>query len=1021
MRVLLLSFLSLAFFTLCAQSDFQYTPSEVVDGRVYQLLSFDSNLSAADHKRLASADIRLLGYRGDKTYLASLPAVSDLSTRFVGLDVQDVAALEVSQKMTIDKEAIPEYARDGADILVAVHYIEEVGHQRVIRKVEKAGYKVLESREGSPFLTLAIPPGELDALAAAPYLLAVELVPPPPVKEDRLGRNLHRVNKLSPVNGLGLDFNGSGVNLMVRDDGAVFDHIDFAGRMNQDFSGGSRGDHGDGVAGIMTGAGNLDPEFTGMAYGSDFWVIDYVSSFMDETMELVDADDIRVTNSSYSDGCNRGYTINTRTVDQQVYDNPQLMHVFSAGNDGRSDCGYGAGAGWGNITGGHKIGKNVIAVANLDPFGNVVGSSSRGPTQDGRLKPDIAANGFQHVSTAEEFDYMVFGGTSAAAPVVAGVMGILHQVYDEQYGEVGDAALLKSIMLNTANDAGAHGPDFLYGWGVANAYRAVRALQAEQYVEIEISQDDEIVIPIEVPDNTYAVKVMTYWPDPESFTTSNVLINDLNTELVGASETYMPFVLDYTPAVSNLAAEATRGVDSVNNVEQIEIINPAAGRYDLNITGHRVPMESARAYVTWEFISNDIEILYPSGGEHLTAGDVSYITWDAGGDDERFTVDLVFSNDSVRTLGSRSGNTRMLSWNPGRDYVDDAKIRITRGSQVVEGDSTFVIADRVEDLSLSTDGNTLLWDVIEGATTYNVYALIDKYMEVVATVDAAVYEIPVDGVARRRWVAVSPVFTDGREGMRSRAINTREPLVPTFVNADNDEPCEGVPTIFEATTNLQNVEHRWAFGNRATPSEAVGAGPHSVVYSRDGRASGRYFLSDEFGEESILFRMEVGAVPEIDDIEADEVEPQRYAFTADTDNADSFLWNFDDGSTSEEEEPIHTFTDPGTYEVTLTASSKCGEVTETIDIEVIIVSINETAPLDELVLSPNPTDGAFDVALPAGITDAVVELYSQDGKLITTQACGQAVCRLVAPLAGTYTVLVRTGDERVSKSIQVIR
>lgn len=1021
MRVLLLSLFAIVSICLQAQSASSFSDRDVIDGRVYQVLSFDHNLSSADHKRLAAADIHLIGYRGDQSYLASIPAVSDLATRFVGLGVEDVTSLRAVDKISIDKEAIPAYAMEEDKVLVAVHYIEEVGHDRVLGLVERSGYSVLESHASSPFLTLAVPLADLDKLAMAPYIITVELVPPPAEKEDRLGRNLHRVNKLSPVNGLGLDYNGRGVNLMVRDDGAVFDHIDFAGRMNQDFSGGSRGDHGDGVAGIMTGAGNLDPEFTGMAYGSDFWVIDYVSSFLDETMDLVDADDIRVTNSSYSDGCNRGYTVNTRNVDRQVFDNPQLMHVFSAGNDGRSDCGYGAGAGWGNITGGHKIGKNVIAVANLDPFGNVVGSSSRGPTQDGRLKPDIAANGFQHVSTAEDFDYMVFGGTSAAAPVVAGVMGILHQVHDEQYGEVGDAALLKAIMLNTATDAGAHGPDFLYGWGVANAYRAVRALQAEQYVEVGIQQDEQLTIPITVPDNTYAVKVMTYWPDPESVRSTDVLVNDINTELTGGGETYMPFVLDYTPTVSSLSAEATTGIDSVNNVEQIEIINPAAGTYDLVVTGSRVPMDSARCYVTWEFISDDIEILYPSGGEHLTAGEVSYITWDAGGDDERFNVELVFSNDSVRTLGSRSGSTRMLSWNPGRDYADDVKIRITRGSQVAESDSTFIIADRPRDLALSADGNTLMWGAIDGATSYNVYALVDKYMEVIATVDSPMYEIPVDGVARRRWVSVSPVFGDGREGMRSPAINTREPLIPTFVNSDNDQPCEGVPTIFEATTSLTGVEHRWAFGNRADPSEAVGPGPHAVVYSRDGRASGRYFLADEFGEESILFRMEVGAVPEIDDLEVEEVDPQTFSFTADTDNADSYLWNFDDGTTSEEESPTHTFSDPGTYEVTLTASSNCGEVTEVIIVEVIVVSTDETTPLSDLVLAPNPTDGAFDVALPSGIADAIVELYSQDGKLVTSQVCSTSNCRLVAPLSGTYTVVVRTDGEQVSKSLQVIR
>ena len=84
--------------------------------------------------------------------------------------------------------------------------------------------------------------------------------------------------------------------------------------------------------------------------------------------------------------CNSGYTTLARQLDQQVHDRAQLTHVFSAGNSGSTDCGYGAGSGWGNITGGHKAGKNVIAVGNLSHTDALAGSSSRGPAEDGRYK-----------------------------------------------------------------------------------------------------------------------------------------------------------------------------------------------------------------------------------------------------------------------------------------------------------------------------------------------------------------------------------------------------------------------------------------------------------------------------------------------------------------------------------------------------------------------------------------------------------------------------------------------------------
>ncbi|HAT63249.1 MAG TPA: peptidase S8, partial [Flavobacteriaceae bacterium] len=159
---------------------------------------------------------------------------------------------------------------------------------------------------------------------------------------------------------------------------------------------------------IMAGAGNLNPDMRGMAAGSDVYVVDYVSNFLDsETVTLINSGDVQITNSSYSNGCNAGYTTITQTVDTQILTTPSLLHVFSAGNSNNNNCGYGAGSQWGNITGGHKQGKNVIATANVFFNGTLVGSSSRGPAHDGRIKPDIAANGQNQNSTNENNTYQV--------------------------------------------------------------------------------------------------------------------------------------------------------------------------------------------------------------------------------------------------------------------------------------------------------------------------------------------------------------------------------------------------------------------------------------------------------------------------------------------------------------------------------------------------------------------------------------------------------------------------------------
>jgi subtilisin family serine protease len=191
----------------------------------------------------------------------------------------------------------------------------------------------------------------------------------------------------------------------------------------------------------------------GMAAESNLYVVNYQANFLDSaTQTYINDGSVQVTNSSYSNGCNDGYTTITQTVDTQANDIPTLLHVFSAGNSNNNDCGYGAGNQWGNITGGHKQGKNVIATANVFFDGSLVGSSSRGPAHDGRIKPDIAANGQNQNSTDENNTYQSFGGTSGAAPGIAGISAQLYEAYgDLNGGNLPPSALIKASLLNTAS------------------------------------------------------------------------------------------------------------------------------------------------------------------------------------------------------------------------------------------------------------------------------------------------------------------------------------------------------------------------------------------------------------------------------------------------------------------------------------------------------------------------------------------------------------------------------------------
>mgnify|MGYP000642765469 CR=1 FL=1 len=102
-----------------------------------------------------------------------------------------------------------------------------------------------------------------------------------------------------------------------------------------------------------------------MAHGAEVLVYDHNNSNFNLVPALVASNDLTITSKSYSNGTNAGYTTLARQLDQQIRQDTALIHVFSAGN---------AGSGWSTITGGHKQGKNVVAVGNLTYIDDIANS-----------------------------------------------------------------------------------------------------------------------------------------------------------------------------------------------------------------------------------------------------------------------------------------------------------------------------------------------------------------------------------------------------------------------------------------------------------------------------------------------------------------------------------------------------------------------------------------------------------------------------------------------------------------------
>lgn len=137
--------------------------------------------------------------------------------------------------------------------------------------------------------------------------------------------------------------------------------------------------------------------------------------------------------------------------------------VSSVGNQGSG------GLGWPGVTA-PADGDSVIAVGAVDSLGARAGFSSRGPTYDGRIKPDVMAMGVavRMASAYDSLGYYRANGTSFAAPLVAGACALLLQVHPDW----GPAEVLAALRSEASHAAA---PDNDYGWGIIDAYQSAVA------------------------------------------------------------------------------------------------------------------------------------------------------------------------------------------------------------------------------------------------------------------------------------------------------------------------------------------------------------------------------------------------------------------------------------------------------------------------------------------------------------------------------------------------------------------
>ena len=447
---------------------------------------------------------------------------------------------------------------------------------------------------------------------------------------------------------------GIGLRMGIWDAGPVFiEHRELRHRVLQQDRG-EASNHATHVAGTMIGAG-IDPDALGMAPGAQ--LRSYNWNFHVSEMQVEARDGLLISNHSYGkisgwhylpiypdssvwhwfgdptiseteDYTFGYYDRNASLFDDATYRYPYYLPVIAAGNEaddrGPATGTYmaltregrwqpydfetrpippdGAAGGFDTITS-FALAKNPITVGSigLDENANPVISpfSSRGPADDGRIKPDLVGPGeglYSSIATGEA-DYARYSGTSMATPAVAGSLLLLQQLARRQQQRPMRAATLKALALHTARDLGNPGPDYVYGWGLIDAHAAARLLEHSFSIpsliqELELADGDTLELAL-VAREAGPVRITLSWTDPpgpvldagEDFVLNNPspsLVNDLDLRLVDplTGRAYPPYTLD----VTNPADPAGTGDNRTDPVEQIYVASATPGLYTLRIS-----------------------------------------------------------------------------------------------------------------------------------------------------------------------------------------------------------------------------------------------------------------------------------------------------------------------------------------------------------------------------------------------------------------------------------------------------
>ena len=580
-------------------------------------------------------------------------------------------------------------------------------------------------------------------------------------KEERaLGNFDLTLNNVTSTQRLYPTSNGSDIVISIKEKPFDQTDLDFQNRivMNDQFDEPAT-IHASIMATIAAGAGNSEPSGKGIATHAGLTTSDF-NELLPDNGTLLSSLGVTVQNHSYGVGLENYYGIESREYDKHCREFPNIVHVFSSGNEGDKADNIGVYAnitGFANLTGQFKTSKNTISVGSSDKTGNVTPKSSRGPTQDGRVKPELIAYGD--------------AGSSEAAAVVSGIVAVMQQKFKDQNGSLPESALVKAILLNSANDVGRPEVDFETGYGNANALGAIRAIDEAHFFSGIINNTEEKIHNIIIPSNTDRLKITLVWNDVEGAINSPIaLVNDLDLQVIHPSSggSWLPWVLNHE--ASSLALPAERKKDHINVVEQVTIANPESGFYEIVIAGTNIPQGPQPYYIAYEFESG-FEWTYPLEGNSVGAFQNTFIRWQWNKLPVNGTLEFKYESESDWTQINNAVDlsAQYVPWLTP-DTTARVQLRLVTTAGTYTSNLFFITKPIALKVGYNCDNELLLiWNKVKAADHYRLYRLGEKSLEPFFTT-ADTFAILNSSEKENLYYAVAPVIQT-MVGEKSSTIN----------------------------------------------------------------------------------------------------------------------------------------------------------------------------------------------------------------------------------------------------------